>query len=118
MNDEILIEGLDLPVRLGVPDEERAAWQSLKADLRLGIQVPFHQMQDDLTETVDYASLAQDIRSLAADKPRKLLETLASEITAFCLQRKNVSSVEVILRKRVLPGTDAVAVRMARSVSG
>jgi len=113
-NDTIHIRGLDLPVHIGVPDEERDGLQVLSADIALTVSRPFEDAQDDLNRTVDYQAVANECRALAMERPHKLLETLASEIVFHLLGRGGVSGVEVELRKRILPGTDHVAVRMRR----
>lgn len=112
--DEILIQGLDLPVQIGVPDEERAAWQTLQADVTLQVANRFEKMADQLDQTTDYAAVATRLRSLAAEKPRQLIETLAAEIAACLLNEFGVKAVTVQLRKRILPGCDHVAVRLTR----
>lgn len=114
-NDEILIEGLELPVRIGVPEIERRDWQVLRADIRLEIYPRFESMQDNLVNTVDYAILTEKVRRVAAERPRQLLETLASELMALLLKDKLVVAAELTLKKRILPGTDFVAVRMHRN---
>ena len=114
--DCIHIQGLELPVRIGVPDEERAGWQTLQADLTLRLHGSFEDMQDDLTKTVDYSAVALDLRSLAAVRPRQLIETLAAEIASFLLSEYPISSVTLQLRKRILPGCDFVSVSLTRSV--
>lgn len=113
--DEILIQGLELPVCIGVPEEERAQWQVLRGDVRLGLKRGFDAMRDDLAETVDYDALTREIKALAAARPRQLLETLAAELVALCLGKEGMTWAEVTLHKRILPGTDAVAVRMHRT---
>ena len=115
MRDEIQILGLEMPVRLGVPEAERAAWQVVTADITLGLRRGFDTMRDDLAETLDYERAANEAKALAANRPRKLLEVLASELVAHFFADGQVCSVEVLLRKRILPGTNGVAVRMARS---
>lgn len=113
-NDAIIIRGLELPVCIGVPDAERSAWQVITADVTLTLQRGFDSMPDHLPETVDYEAVANQIKALAATRPRKLLETLASEIVSALLVHPAISSVEVELRKRILPGVDHVAVKMKR----
>jgi len=113
--DCIHIQGLELPVRIGVPDEERAGWQTLQADLTLRLHGSFEEMQDDLTKTVDYSAVALDLRSLAAVRPRQLIETLAAEIARFLLAEYPIASVTLQLRKRILPGCDFVAASLTRS---
>jgi len=114
--DCIHIQGLELSVRIGVPDEERAGWQTLQADLTLRLHGSFEDMQDDLTKTVDYSAVALDLRSLAAVRPRQLIETLAAEIASFLLSEYPIASVTLQLRKRILPGCDFVSVSLTRSV--
>jgi len=114
MNDQILIQGLDLPVLIGVPQEERAAWQTLKADVCMKLDVGFETMGDDLSMTVDYAAVAAGLRQIAAARPRQLLETLIAELVEYCMDHLKVVEVDMTLRKKILPGTDYVAVRMQR----
>ena len=113
--DEILIQGLDLPVRIGVPEDERASWQVLSADLIMRPRLRFEEMDDQISSTIDYQAAALAVKALAAARPRQLIETLAAEIAAMILEQFAAAWVSVTLRKRILPGTDAVAVRIERS---
>lgn len=112
--DEILILGLELPVQIGVPDAERAAWQVLRADVVLRPALTFEAIGDDLSQTVDYEAVANALKALAAARPRHLIETLAAEMADVVLTSFGARSVKIELRKRILPGTDAVAVRLER----
>ena len=114
-SNEIHIQGLDLPVQIGVPDEERAGWQVLSADIVMTPRLPFEQMQDRISSTIDYQAVANAVKSLAGARPRHLIETLAAEIAALILADFAASCVSVTLRKRILPGTDHVAVRIERT---
>jgi len=113
--DSIQIVGLDLPVRIGVPEAERARWQSLAADLTLHPAASFDGLGDQLAATVDYESVANEVKKWAAERPRHLIETLAVDIAQGVLEHFPVNTVVVELRKRILPGVDHVAVRVARS---
>lgn len=112
--DRILINGLELPVQIGVPDEERAGWQTLRADLELELVGRVEDFGDDLSATVDYDAVAREVRLLAAERPRRLIESLAVEIAQAVLERSLVCGVLVTIRKRILPGVDDVAVRIYR----
>jgi dihydroneopterin aldolase len=114
MRDEIHILGLEMPVRLGVPEQERSAWQVVSADLRLTLRRAFEDMPDELASTVDYDRAAKEAAAIAAARPRKLLEVLAADLLKHFLADEAITAVEVVLRKRILPHTDAVAVRMRR----
>jgi dihydroneopterin aldolase len=68
-----------------------------------------------LSATVDYDAVAREIRQLAAERPRRLIESLAGEIAQAVLVRPLVCGVLVTIRKRILPGVDDVAVRIHRA---
>ncbi|MCP5559353.1 MAG: dihydroneopterin aldolase [Verrucomicrobiaceae bacterium] len=115
MNDEIIIAGLEMPTRIGVPDVERSNWQTLVADITLRSPTPFDEMGDAITHTIDYEAAANRFRAIAAARPRHLIETLAAEIAECALDEFGAASVCIELRKRILPGTNHVAVRLCRS---
>jgi dihydroneopterin aldolase len=115
MSDEIQILGLEMPVHLGVPEEERASPQVVTADIRLVLKAPFSDMKDEISATVDYERAANEAVAIAGSRPRKLLEVLAADLMKHFLANDSVASVEVLLRKRILPHTECVAVRMHRT---
>ncbi|MEQ1860343.1 MAG: dihydroneopterin aldolase [Chthoniobacteraceae bacterium] len=112
--DTIHISQLELRAHIGVPDEERATPQRLTVDLTLEPARGFSDLADDLARTVDYFEVCRAVQALAAERPRKLIETLAEEIAALVLARFAVVSVEVELRKYILPDTQFVAVHLHR----
>lgn len=114
LGDQILLHGLDLPVQIGVPEEERAAWQTLQADVTLSLPNRFEDLEDDLSRTVDYAAVAIRLRALAAERPRRLIETLAAELAGCLLTEFGANTATITLRKRILPGCDYVAVKLTR----
>jgi 7,8-dihydroneopterin aldolase/epimerase/oxygenase len=114
-NDEIHIIGMDLPVHIGVPDSERALPQTVQADVIMRMRCPCEELLDDLASTIDYEVVANRLRSLAAERPRRLIETLAAEIAGSVLQEFGAAAVTVEVRKRILPGVDHVAVRLHRT---
>ncbi len=113
-HDNIHLRGLELPVLIGVPEAERAAWQTLQADISFTVPTRFEAMEDQLAATVDYAAVASRLRALAAARPRQLIETLAAEMASCVLQEFGAGQVTVELRKRILPGCDHVAVSLMR----
>ncbi|WP_395746214.1 dihydroneopterin aldolase [Prosthecobacter sp.] len=112
--DEIRISALRLTTHIGVPEEERAESQVLEADITLRIAARFEEMEDELAATIDYAAVAARLQALAAERPRRLIETLAAEMAACVLGEFKAAGVSIELRKRILPDTDHVAVRLER----
>lgn len=117
VTDEIHVANLALNVRVGVTDEEQAQPQRLTVSLTLRPMRGFAGLEDRIENTVNYAAVCAAVRALAADHPRRLIETLALDVAGEILARFAVASVEVELRKYILPDTDYVAVRLARSRS-
>ena len=112
--DEIHVANLALNVRVGVTDEERTQPQRLTVSLTLRPARGFDGLGDRIENTVNYAAVCAAVRALAATRPRRLIETLALEIADEILVRFDVASVDVELRKYILPDTDYVAVRLSR----
>jgi 7,8-dihydroneopterin aldolase/epimerase/oxygenase len=113
MNDQIVIRGLQLSCHIGVPPEERAEAQSLRAHLTLDV-APFPK-EDRIDGTVDYKVVSDQVRKLAGEGERQLIETLAQEIATFILASYPVLHVRVELEKFILPETDWVGVIINRS---
>lgn len=113
MNNRILIRGLRLTGRIGVPDEERATPQTLRAHLTL--EVAHFPADDEISGTVDYKAVADSIVELAGQGERRLIETLANDIAALVLDHFPVLKVTVELEKFILPETDWVGVIIERT---
>lgn len=115
LQNGIYLRGIDLPCQIGVPLEERSRHQLIKADVGFALKVPFEQMQDNLSQTLDYALVTENLKNLALNKPRLLLETLISEMTDVLFQYSLITHVEITLYKKILPGVDHVSISMSRS---
>ena len=114
MPDEIEIRRLRVPVHIGVPDDERAASQILFITARLTPSQGFDGLADEILHTVDYHAVAIQIQEIAAARPRKLIETLATEICDFLLRHHPLAKVAISIEKHILPDTECVAVHIER----
>lgn len=112
--NEILIAGLRVKTRIGVPEDERTGLQEVEIDLRIEPAHDFQAMGDDISNTIDYAAVCERVKTLAAERPRQLIETLADEIARTVIGEFRARSAEVELRKFILPQTRHVAVRCVR----
>jgi dihydroneopterin aldolase len=115
MRDRVVIRGLRLTGRIGVPEDERGEPQTLRAHLTL--EVEQFPIEDEIEGTVDYKAVADRVVALAATGERKLIETLAQEIAGLVLREFAVSKVTVEIEKFILPETDWVGVVIERSSS-
>jgi len=114
MPDEIEIRRLKVNAYIGVPDEERSSAQVLLVTARLTPSQSFDGLADEISRTIDYHAVAVEIQRLAANRPRKLIETLATEICDFLLSRHPLSKIAITIEKYILPETECVAVHIER----
>lgn len=112
LSDQIIIKGLRLQTRIGVPVDERATSQTLRAHLTMNVQS--FPKEDTISGTVDYKEVSDQIVNLAACGERQLIETLAQDIAAHILTYFPVCRIRVELEKFILPETDWVGVVIER----
>ncbi|MBL9154863.1 MAG: dihydroneopterin aldolase [Verrucomicrobiales bacterium] len=111
--DRIVIRGLRLDTRVGVPDEERAVAQTVAVDVEIVPESALSGLGDEIGRTVDYFEVAEALKRVAAVGERRLIETLAEELGQATLAFAGVTAVTVEVRKFILPETDWVAVRVS-----
>ena len=113
--DTIEIRRLRVATRIGVPDAERATAQTLWLTVRMVPAQAFDGLADEIARTIDYHAVALGLQTLAAARPRRLIETLAVEAADWLLANHPLHSVAVTLEKHILPDTECVAVHLTRS---
>jgi 7,8-dihydroneopterin aldolase/epimerase/oxygenase len=109
----IIIKGLKIDAAVGVTDAERDYPQRLEVDAVITPLETFAAAADEIDRTVDYDAAAQRIVKLTCSRPRRLIETLASELAEMLVSEFPAQHAEVEVRKFVLPNTEYVAVRCA-----
>ena len=112
--DVIHIEELELSVRIGVPDAERAKPQRLTVSITMWPADSFRELGDRLEQTIDYAAVCRAVENFAASRADKLIETLADEIARHLLQSFPLRKVRLELRKFILPQVKYVSVSLLR----
>jgi 7,8-dihydroneopterin aldolase/epimerase/oxygenase len=117
VSDRIVLRGLRARGHHGVYPEERAAGQTFLVDIVLDVDTRRAAESDDVTDTVHYGELAAEVVAILEGEPVNLLETIAARITAVCLSRPLVESVEVTVHKPEAPvgvPFDDIAVTIVR----
>ena len=98
--DELFLEGLEVPCRVGCTDPERATPQSLRVGVRLFCpSLREAGVADDLEKTVDYR-FAGDPIDAGQGREYLLIERVAEELAAVVLKNPLVDHVIVSVRKR------------------
>lgn len=109
-DDAIEISGLEVWCQIGVTDAERAHPQRLLIDVTLKPHAPFDPLADDLARTIDYSAVARLLAKAASARPRRLIETLTTDLVREILTTYPVHEVRVRARKFVLSNAEWVAV--------
>jgi len=116
MNDKITIEDLEVKFHVGVPDEERIEVQKLLITIVIFKDLSSSAENDDISKTIDYFSVCQEIKALGENQSWKLIETLASDICKLVLTNFKAETVKVIVKKFILPDTRWVSVDITRKI--
>lgn len=101
--DRLTLRGLRVHAHHGVLEGERRRGQQFVVDVVLGVDTRQAAASDDLTATVDYADLAQQLATAVATDPVDLIETLAQRLARICLDQAAVAEVEVTVHKPEAP---------------
>ena len=108
-SDRISLVGLRTFGYHGVLPEERREGQLFIVDATLTVDTRFAAASDDLSDTVDYAGLAQRLVAIVEGEPVNLIETLAQRLADACLESDRVAEVEVTVHKPDAPTGVSVA---------
>jgi 7,8-dihydroneopterin aldolase/epimerase/oxygenase len=103
VTDELALTGLACFGYHGVFDFERREGQTFVVDLVLGLDTAPAAASDDLSETVDYGSLATAVKTAVEKEPVDLIETLTQRIADVCLLDDRVEWARVTVHKPDAP---------------
>ena len=113
--DKIVIRELEVDTQIGVTDAERARPQRLLVTVELERDLAEAGRTDTEAATTPYDVVANLIRQVVTERPRKLIEAVADEIAEAILARRLAVAVTVEVKKFSLPRTQSVAVQIRRS---
>jgi 7,8-dihydroneopterin aldolase/epimerase/oxygenase len=115
MTDRIIIQELEIDAIVGVYDFERENRQRLLVDLIMDSDFRQAGQSDDLNDTVNYASVAEQITQLTLDLQPQLLEFLAERICQMLFQCYPIQRIELTLKKPdILSNARSVGVHVIR----
>jgi len=109
MTDQIQIKDLHLRTIIGINEEERRNRQDVLINIVLYADTTAAGASDDMDDAVNYRTIAKRVIKLVEESEFYLVERMAAEIAAICLEDPRVEEVSVRVEK---PG----ALRFARSV--
>jgi FolB domain-containing protein len=109
VTDHILIKDLLLRTIVGINEEERRARQDVLINIVLCADTRAAGASDDIEDAVNYRTITKRVIKMVEGSKFYLVEKMAAEIAAICLEDPRVEEVSVRVEK---PG----ALRFARSV--
>ena len=109
MTDRIQVKDLLLRTIIGINPEERRQRQDVLINVTLYADTRTAGASDEIEDAVDYSTLTKRIVRLVEESRFYLVERMAAEIAAVCLDDPRVERATIRVEK---PG----AVRFARSV--
>lgn len=114
--DKIHIEGLEVLALIGVYDWERAHQQRLIIDAELTADLSKAALTDDVSDTLNYAQIAQGLSDYAKQSDFRLIEALASKMVDWLLASfPHLNAVRLKLSKPdILANAKNVAVEFSK----
>ncbi|MBA8817692.1 dihydroneopterin aldolase [Microbacterium halimionae] len=103
--DEITLTGLRGFGFHGVYPDERRDGQEFVVDITLSLDTRRAAASDDVTDTVHYGEVADEVVAVITGAPVDLIETLAARIADTVLMRDAVERVRVTVHKPSAPIT-------------
>jgi dihydroneopterin aldolase len=103
VTDRIQVDGIEVVARHGVLAHEKVEPQRFVVDLTVLLDVSKAGASDDIVDTVDYGSLAQQAHDVVAGESHQLIETVADRVAARLLEEPRVERVVVTIHKPEAP---------------
>lgn len=123
--DYITIKNLRISCIIGCNPEERNEDQDIFVTVRLGLDCSIAGRSDELSDTLDYSTLAVKFEQIAVKGKFKLIEALAEHIADACLAEPLIQNCEITIRKPgiaayggAIPGAECAEITISRIKTG
>lgn len=104
MSDKIILTGIEIFGYHGDLPEERKLGQKFFVDLELNLDLSKAGNSDELSDTVDYPKILEEVEKIVGGEPKNLIETVAENIAKKILNDfDKVESLQVTLHKPFAP---------------
>jgi FolB domain-containing protein len=114
---EIHIEQLRVLAHVGVSKAERSKRQRLALNITVWPSRDLRDVKDAIRGAVDYVLLCQETQTYLSRQSPKLLETMASDLTAYLLRKFRIRKICLEIRKFVLKDAAYASVTVTRRAS-
>ncbi len=111
----VFIRDLVLACSIGVHHHEKETHQRVRINLDLAVDEGGQPIDDDIDNVICYEQLAEGVGNIVGSGHINLVETLAENIAAMCLEDLRVRSARVRVEKLdILEGAESVGVEIER----
>ena len=119
MTDKILLNGMEFFGHHGCSEEERKIGQIFKVDAELIFDLSIAGKSDEISDTVDYVQVFEEIKRIVEGEPKKLIESVIETIAEKVLEKfPLIETIKLTLYKPAAPIADTfqgAAVLIVRS---
>lgn len=111
----VFIHNLMVPCSIGVHRHERDAEQRVRINLDLAVTEGDRPIDDNIRNVICYEQLARGVERICNRGHVNLVETLAENIAAMCLEDRRVKSARVRVEKLdILEDAESAGVEIER----
>jgi dihydroneopterin aldolase len=103
LNDRIELRGIEVYARHGVLPQEQERAQVFKVDVTAYTDVTRPARTDDLSDALDYSTLALEVREVVGSETHRLIETVATRVSDVVMSHSNVTRTVVTIHKPDAP---------------
>ena len=115
MTDTIFIRDLQVSMIIGILPHEREQPQTVILNIDITTDTAQAGGSDDLSASIDYAALADQIKDHCATHQPLTVEALAEDLAALCLAHPRAAAVRIQVEKpQAVPDTRSVGVSIQR----
>lgn len=97
--DKVYIEGLTIQTTIGFYQWEKEIKQTLVIDLAMGWNTALAAENDELSKTLDYAAISEEIANFANENPVDLIETLAERLASYLMSSYQIPWLKLKVAK-------------------
>ena len=109
MSDRIDLVGIEVYARHGVLQQEQETAQVFRVDVTAFLDLEVPGETDHLSDTMDYATLAHDVREVVGSESHNLIEKVATRVAETVLEHVKIDRVVVTVHKPEAPLDVAVS---------
>ncbi len=119
IGDRVSISGLRVQAIIGIHPWERKIAQPLLIDIAMAVDIRAAAESGDLTKSVDYSAVAEQVSEHIRASQFELIETLAESCARLVLEEFSVETLWFrVAKPEAVPAAESVSVEVVRRRDG